>query len=119
MRTFVYRTLAVAATMATALTVAPAAMAASADYEDDRGKVDHRVEEIHDGPDGYSEYTERTREKESSTWSDDFYGYRHGHRHDPGDWRFGDPVHGDFSYHHGHGHHHHYGNRAGDGGGAR
>ena len=121
MRTFVYRTLAVAAATATAVTVAPAAMAASADFEDDRSKTDHRVEEIHDGPDGYSERTERYREKDSSTWSDDFYGYHHGHRYrGPSDWRFGDPEHGDFSYRHGRGGHgHHSGNRAGDGGGSR
>jgi len=85
MRTFLYRTLVVAAAGAAALAVAPAAGAASADYGDDRREADHKSEEIHSDRDGYSDYTERYREKESSTWRDDFYGYRHGDRHNPND----------------------------------
>lgn len=125
MRTFVYRTLAVAAATAAALSVAPAAGAASSDYEDGERKSDHRVEEIHDGPEGYSEYYEKSREKETYSYDDDnydrFYGYHHGRRHNPNDWHFGDPGRGDFSYRHGHGHghRHHDGPRAGDGGGSR
>ncbi|MGQ0467588.1 MAG: hypothetical protein ACT4QG_20000 [Sporichthyaceae bacterium] len=123
MRTALYRTLAVGAAMVAALSVAPAAGAASMGYDDEEYKSDHKVEEIHEDRDGYSEYYERTREKESYGEDDNydrFYGHHHGHRSDPHDWRFGDPVHGDFSYERGHrGHRHHDGPRAGDGGGSR